>query len=358
MIVFGNALSTLAFRLVSWMGRAVRGNLNAEQEHVSQTATPGRRRLCPICGANDTRILFPLQASEFAKLNWTYVTNFAERLKIAENAVYPVVRCAECEFVFARHLPSDAFLQTVYEDIIDTRLASTAASDPQTIGRRMQYVSRLTMLRPPTIGMAALDYGCGFGVTARLLAEVGYRVIAFDPSQARRDLAATADSSITVVGTKDDVRRLGPYQVVVMDNVLEHVPDPKRVIGSIADLCEPKAVVYISVPSYEPDRVTKLLQDYQADRLNDMTLNPWEHLNYFSLASLDSAMAIFGFSPLRGADERVGYVDIGLRPQSRSLPRLKNALASAIRLARYAYTGRGAETVESRLYLFTKSRSA
>ena len=297
-------------------------------------------------------MLFPLQASDFASLNWTYVANFAERLKIADSAVYPVVRCAKCGFVFAHHLPSSAFLQTVYEEIIDIRLASTAVRNPQSVVRRMQYVSRLTMLRPPTVGVTALDYGCGFGVTARLLAEVGYRVIAFDPSQARCDVAATADGSVTIVGSKDDLRRLGPYQVVVIDNVLEHVADPQRVIGLIAELCDQEAVVYISVPSYEAGRIARLLQDYRAGRLNDQTLNPWEHLNYFSLGTLDRAMVGFGFSPMRAADEKVNYVDIGLRPESRRVPRLKNALASVIRLVRYAFTGRGAETVEDRLYLF------
>jgi 2-polyprenyl-3-methyl-5-hydroxy-6-metoxy-1,4-benzoquinol methylase len=302
-------------------------------------------------------MLFPLQASEFASLNWTYVANFAERLKIAQNAVYPVVRCAECGFVFAQRLPSEAFLHTVYEEIIDTRLALTAARNSQGVARRMQYVSRLTMLRPPTVGMTALDYGCGFGVTARLLADAGYRVIAFDPSQARRDAAVTANSSITTVATKNDLRRLGPYQVVVIDNVLEHVADPRRVIGSIAELCDQEAVIYISVPSYEADRIARLLQDYRTGRLNDQTLNPWEHLNYFSLVTLDRAMASFGFAPLRAADEKISYVDVGLRPESRRVPRLKNALASVLRLVRYACTGRGAETVEDRLYL-SKGRPA
>jgi len=214
----------------------------------------------------------------------------------------------------------------------------------------MQYVSRLTMLSPPTAGGVALDYGCGFGFTARLLAEVGYRVIAFDPSRARRITAATLDSSISIVETDDDVLRLGPYQIVVIDNVLEHVPDPIRVIGSIAQVCAKEALAYLSVPSYEPHRVKRLLQDHRAGRLNDMALNPWEHLNYFNLAILDCAMNRFGFSPVRAADEKVGFVDIGLRPESRRLARLKNVLASAIRLVRYAEVGRGVDSVENRLY--------
>jgi SAM-dependent methyltransferase len=329
----------------------VTGNLDSVQKGITKIATTGANRVCPICHAEDSRILFPLQASEFASINRTYVANFADRLKIAGNTAYPVVQCAECGFVFAQRLPSDAFLHKVYEEIIDTRLASAAGRNPQSVVRRMQYVSRLTMLRPPTDGMTALDYGCGFGTTARLLADVGYRVIAFDPSQARRDEAATADGSITVVATENDLCRLGPYQVVVIDNVLEHVADPQRVIGSIAELCDQEAILYISVPSYETDRIARLLQDHRTGRLNDQTLNPWEHLNYFSLVTLDRAMASFGFSPLRAADEKISNVDIGLRPESRRVPRLKNALASFVRLIRYACTGRGPESVEDRLYV-------
>jgi hypothetical protein len=81
----------------------------------------------------------------------------------------------------------------------------------------------------------------------------------------------------------------------------------------------------------------------------DRTLNPWEHLNYFDMSHLDSTLAAVGLERL-AASEVAGAVDIGLRSEPSHLRRLKNSLASALRLCRYAATGRAVETTESVFY--------
>jgi hypothetical protein len=70
----------------------------------------------------------------------------------------------------------------------------------------------------------------------------------------------------------------------------------------------------------------------------DMTLNPWEHLNYFTLEHLDALMARIRFRRLTASD-RAASPSIGLRAERSLGSRLRNGLASTLRLIRYVVDG-------------------
>lgn len=313
-------------------------------------------RACPACGVRAGELLVALEARDFARLNWTYVPDYAQRLGIEERAPFPVDRCRACGFIYARNLPSGSFLRKVYDDVIDTRLAAASSATPLDAARRMRNVARLAALALPAArpGEAiarhcALDFGSGFGRTSRLLAELGCDVTAFDPSPARRQAGGERQALVRVVSTLEEIVARGPYRIVVVDNVLEHLPDPRQTLDALSAACQPGAVVFVSVPSYEPEKVARLVREHRAGRLADMTLNPWEHLNYFDLRQLDRMMAQAGLVPLL-TSELPAPVDIGLRPEPRRMRRIANAVSSALRLARYATTGEVLETVEERYY--------
>ncbi len=80
-----------------------------------------------------------------------------------------------------------------------------------------------------------------------------------------------------------------------------------------------------------------------------MTLNPWEHLNYFTLEHLDSLMARGRFRRL-AASVRVASPPVGLRAEGSIGARAGNALATTVRLARYVATGDVLATAEHAFY--------
>lgn len=313
-------------------------------------------RACPACGETLRDALFALKAWEFAELNWTYVGDYAARLGISRDAEFPVDQCRACGFVYARYLPNSEFLDVVYDQVIDTRLAALASATAFDGARRMRYVARLAELALPTTvagesvsSYAALDFGSGFGRTARLLAELGCNVVAYDPSPSRRELGGGPEARVFVASSLAEVNAHGPYRIVVIDNVLEHLPDPRRTLQEIVRACEFGVAVFVSVPSYERGTINRLLCDHRAGRLADMTLNPWEHLNYFDVRQLDRMMAHVGLFPVHSA-EQPAPVEIGLRPERYAARRIANGAASALRLARYLLTGSVMETVEQRYY--------
>jgi hypothetical protein len=186
-----------------------------------------------------------------------------------------------------------------------------------------------------------------------LLQRVTELAIGYDPSPGRRELAA--EPGCLVVHDEQALRAYGPFDLLVCDNVLEHVPDPSQTVRQLAHLSAEGATLFVSVPSYEEPFIQAQLRAVGGGGGVDMTLNPWEHLNYFSLKHLDRLMLAHGFSPIRG-DELPGKVDIGLRPDSQISRRLKNGLASALRLWRYVVHGASVRNANEVFYKYTGAR--
>jgi hypothetical protein len=99
-------------------------------------------------------------------------------------------------------------------------------------------------------------------------------------------------------------------------------------------------LLLIHVPDFSERRLAAALADVPLGR-QTRELNPWEHLNYFSPASLRSMVEAAGFRVLEPA-----VVDVGLRPGLRGGRRWGNALKSALRLMRHALNLPPHETTE------------
>lgn len=290
-----------------------------------------------MCGATDADPVLELEAAEFCRTNWTYSPDFRTLLGLEDRALFPVVRCRRCGFLFARLLPSDEFLHTLYDVVIREGDCIDGSENRSSYARRLRYVAELLDLAPA--GMA-LDFGSGLGVTLRILCACNVEAVGVDPSALRREHNRDTVSSL------DDAESRGPFAMVVLDNVLEHLPEPVAIVEKLATMCVPKAVAYVSVPSYEEPFVARQIEAHRRDEAIDMTLNPWEHLNYFSLAHLDRLMERGGFQRLTASTAPA----IGLRPETEAVPRIKNSAASALRLARYAMTGKALASTEHAFY--------
>jgi 2-polyprenyl-3-methyl-5-hydroxy-6-metoxy-1,4-benzoquinol methylase len=98
-----------------------------------------------------------------------------------------------------------------------------------------------------------LDVGCNVGSVGARLRERGHAVtgIEVDPrwadqAQPRLDSVIRADVE-DLAGTGADVG--GPFDCVIMADILEHVRDPWLVVGWAAGLLAPEGCVVVSVPN-------------------------------------------------------------------------------------------------------------
>jgi hypothetical protein len=304
-----------------------------------------RSRSCPLCGSDDATTRVDLTAESFCSVNWSYRQDYDAILGVARDSRWPVRTCSRCGLSFAGLLPDPAFLDRVYETVIRKDDCIRGAENAEGHARRLRYAATLLRLAPADA--KALDFGSGIGVTVRILVACGVDAIGFDPSATRTAQAGLAATHVT--GDWDEVERHRPFGMLVLDNVLEHLPEPVATIRRLAGLAAPGAIAFVSVPSYEPAMLARQLHNFENGAPVDMTLNPWEHLNYFSLATLDRLMGEGGFIRLH-ASELPEPPEVGLRPERDRGARARNTAATLRRLLRWTMDGRGVESVEHAFY--------
>lgn len=307
-------------------------------------------RACPACRSSRSSILLQVGTEELFAANWSYRRDRIGSLGDAARATWPVHRCLDCDFAYSARMPEPHVLAAIYEEVIDEASARAASYEPDGMATRMGYVATLLRLLESGRASKVLDFGCGFGPTLQLLTGLRNVVpLGFDTSAVRID--ELSGRGLPATRRQEEVARQAPYDAIVADNVLEHVPDPVHTLTQFAAWSQPGTILYLSVPDASLSVLERARREHGEGVMWPMPVNPLEHLSYFDLAHLDRMAENAGFRPLRQS-QLPEAVDAGIRAEERGLPRLKNSLASLLRLADYARSGDALASVTRRFYRF------
>ena len=183
------------------------------------------------------------------------------------------VRCQACGHGFANPRPSAAALREAFQEpppphLLDWNYgALTAVSE---------IVHRLWQRHP---GGDLLEVGVGGGALAGIAVDYGYRVCGLDlhPGYAERLRQLGVDFLLGDICNYDFAGR--QFDIIVMGDVIEHVPEPRRALAQVADLLAPNGLLWLSTPDYE-GAWTRMLGDADPMWLEG------EHLHYFCQRSL------------------------------------------------------------------------
>lgn len=94
-------------------------------------------------------------------------------------------------------------------------------------------------------GQTVLDLGCGHGVFGAELRKRQCGVTFADAANCLLpELAGACFRQFDI--DREEVRRLGRYDVVICSNVLEHLAKPERLLANLADLLAAGGVCYLS----------------------------------------------------------------------------------------------------------------
>ena len=247
-------------------------------------------RLCPLTGEQPARVIAHVPARVVAAANPTYRDNYAEILGISPDDEFPFVE-SPAGFVYAGWTPPPDFLRKVYEEVVDhsrtvTRTIPYRQMQLEYAAAFMRLVAEDKTARP----MRLLDFGCGYGGLLALLASRDIISVGFDPS-AERGKTATADGRFPVLTDEAALAAAGPFDLFVCTEVMEHVPDPRAVLRLFKANAAPGALLALTVPQCEPQEVARAFAELSAEGRLGSVFNPWEHLNYFTAASLRRLLA-------------------------------------------------------------------
>ncbi len=123
--------------------------------------------------------------------------------------------------------------------------------------RTYAQVARAALWRymPPQAGPRVLDFGCGTGEFARLLAGMGYRVVGSVISHLflRDALERHGDAPHLAFVQSEPGPRLpfrdGAFDAVAAVNVVEHVAEPEAMLRQLARVLRPGGVLVLTFPN-------------------------------------------------------------------------------------------------------------
>ena len=241
------------------------------------TVTRLERSRCVVCGSAD--------AAAFGE-------------QTHEGHLFHYARCRNCGMVLVR--------DPVAVDEPPPKVApeaSTATPRPQRAPQRFRprpghhylaaALAPLVNALPP--GRTVLDVGCGRGELAVLVRpriESSVTYLALEPHRSYAETAMGRGVDVRMQSLEqfaDDPASRGAWDLVVMDNMLEHTPDPGDVITKAKALLRPDGALVIAVPNLND------IRRYLPGRFNMWI--PAVHINYFSAGTLTRLLRAQGLRP-------------------------------------------------------------
>jgi SAM-dependent methyltransferase len=200
-------------------------------------------RACPVCQAGAGRATVFLEASlDPARLT---ATSFASR-KLPEFMSYRLLRCSDCETVYAVAAPgaemlADAYAAAGYDSSEEAALAADT------------YAAALarTIAGLPQRGRV-LEIGTGTGVLLERLLDAGFaEAMGIEPSRAAIDAASPAVRGLIREGVFVETDFApASFDLICCFQTLEHVPDPRALVRSCARLLRPGGALALVTHDY------------------------------------------------------------------------------------------------------------
>jgi methionine biosynthesis protein MetW len=145
-------------------------------------------------------------------------------------------------------------------------------------------------------GARVLEVGCGTGSLSRIVADTcGAEVVGIEPDSHRAERARERGLQVHVGYLSPElIHKIGSFDVVLLADVLEHVPNPQTMLLLSRQVLKVGGAVVVSVPnvahwSVRADLVRGTFQ-YQPTGIMDGT-----HLRWFTLDTLKALIASSGF---------------------------------------------------------------
>ena len=231
----------------------------------------------------------------------------------------PVV-CAACGLVFVDPVPDDAVSESTYDAGYYEPWQGEQASS-----RRRMWRRRLALLRRRQPAGSLLDVGCGDGQFLEAARAQGWRAdgIEFSPEGARR-AAARLGRPVAVGDLARTTHLKGPFDVVTLWHVVEHLVDPRAMLEAARSRLSPGGLLVVAVPNLDnlPMRVA-----YRVARGRALPLYEagWRepHLSHFDAVTLRALLRGAGFDAIEIIPDRCA-----LEPAKRVIDAVAAALGA------------------------------
>ena len=250
---------------------------------------------CKICNQTGATIYLKSFNDEKLKLFFSSYygeeryKNFKEKL---QSTNYELLKCKICKFVWQKNIPNKNFSIDLYENIIDSN-KSLKKSELKYYNQKKSNHKEIKKIicNFQKKKIKILDFGAGWGHWLMSGSGLFYDSYAFELSPSRQIFLKS--KGIKVLNSDNINSYENYFDYIRLDQVLEHLDEPKDVLKTIKRLGKNDCIFYISVPDG-----TKITEKEKPEVINKGPIQPLEHLNCFSKHSLKKFFDLHGFRPL------------------------------------------------------------
>lgn len=233
---------------------------------------------CPICGKKALQTPFyeaPYDSGGVRDFIGRYYQGRVES-DIFKGVSFRINRCERCDFYWHQNVLNKENLEKLYSRWIDPE-KSRAKQERKSVKDRMlisHVIARQLQLVQGIHGKPkVLDFGGGWGTWALCAFALGCDVYLIETSGERVKFAQK--KGLKVVHSLEEVAE-DFFDLVILSQVLEHVPQPKQLLQSLMKLIRFGGGCSISVPNAK----------HNTQVLNKGPFQPLEHVNGFTRNSL------------------------------------------------------------------------
>lgn len=240
------------------------------------------RLRCPACEGTDYRIFYKAPLDR-GPINEYLTRRYSGRVDadLLSGADYRLAECADCRCIFQQKIPGQHVSRLLYERWITPDSSKLRRQDVVYGSYVAQEIMQLVYFlgnRPSRV--KTLDFGMGWGRWAIFAKGMGCESCGYEFSEPNADFGAS--NGISMLPYEDIPGN--DFDIINLDQVLEHLPEPKQTLQHLKRGLKPGGLLKISVPSVA--NIDKRLAaidwtaPYDGPR-SMMPLAPLEHLNYF-----------------------------------------------------------------------------
>jgi len=240
------------------------------------------KRCCPVCVGEETKKVFH--------------RDFGGMESIVPFSGYDVVQCTRCGAFYADNIGETMPLMHYYEMMSKYETEAFSVSQEALA----EYAFAIGFLRGHIAPeQSIIDIGCGNGAMLHMLQEQGFRhLTGLEPSEKNcRGITERWGIRAVAGALGEDIPPLvgETFDVVLMEGVLEHLIDVQGNVRDALAYLKKDGALYLNVPDLAafPD-CHDLYQQFSV-----------EHVNFFSLPSMQNLMGAFGMTCV--AYNRNGY---------------------------------------------------
>lgn len=197
---------------------------------------------CPLCYSSK---IFPYKKGNLSLEGLT-----PDKIKITDaeyGQIWDLSRCPACGYIFANPGPGKSLLAILYNELKDPDYEAEAE------GRRRNFrrlLSRLEKFLPEKGHL--FDVGAATGLLLIEARQRGWQVAGIEPSRWAVETAAKKYGLHLYLGSFEDFKGNGnQYDAITLIDILEHTPEPRKIVVKARELLKPDGIIVIVTPDIE-----------------------------------------------------------------------------------------------------------